>query len=88
MSSTSEQPVTESCQLSEYGCCPDGVSPAVGNNFEGCLGVDFDNCTSNGNDTGRANILHSLKLPSCIKLCFIFLITCYVNWLVTIIICQ
>ncbi|XP_050439361.1 papilin isoform X2 [Adelges cooleyi] len=41
----------DSCQSSEYGCCLDGVTSATGNNLEGCVGVDFDNCTLNGNDT-------------------------------------
>jgi len=35
VTSTSEQP-TDSCQLSEFGCCPDGVTSASGYNLEGC----------------------------------------------------
>lgn len=52
VTSTSEQP-TDSCQFSEFGCCPDGTSSASGYNLEGCVGVDFDNCTYNENDTGN-----------------------------------
>lgn len=57
ISSTSEQTV-DSCQLSKYGCCPDGVSEAIGNNFEGCEGIDFDNCTTYENDTSNVNSLY------------------------------
>lgn len=54
VTSTSEQPF-DSCQLSVYGCCPDGVTAATGSNLEGCIGVDFDNCTFNEdqNITGK-----------------------------------
>lgn len=48
------EPATDSCQLSEFGCCPDGVTSASGYNLEGCMGVDFDNCTYNENDTGNS----------------------------------
>lgn len=57
MSSTSEEPY-DTCKLSYYGCCPDGVTEAVGHNFEGCLGVDFDNCTGTGNDTGKIKYIN------------------------------
>lgn len=53
VSSTTEQP-TDSCQLSEFGCCPDGVSTALGFNLEGCIGIDFDNCTYNENGAGNS----------------------------------
>lgn len=56
VSSTSEQPF-DSCMLSTFGCCPDGVTAAVGYNLEGCSGVDFDNCTYNENDTGKLIII-------------------------------
>ncbi|XP_071840529.1 agrin-like isoform X4 [Apostichopus japonicus] len=29
--------VMEDCEMSEYGCCPDGVTTAMGDNFEGCM---------------------------------------------------
>lgn len=57
VSSTSEQTITDSCQLSEFGCCPDGVTSAKGFNLDGCLGVDFDNCTDNENNTGMFNYI-------------------------------
>jgi len=55
--STSEQP-RDSCELSEFGCCPDGVTAATGFNLEGCYGVNFDNCTynENENNTGKNNL--------------------------------
>lgn len=52
VSTTSEEP-SDSCQLSEFGCCPDGVTGATGYNLEGCFGVDFDNCTYGENNTGK-----------------------------------
>lgn len=51
VSTTSEEP-NDTCHFSEFGCCPDGVSAADGYNLEGCLGVDFDNCTYGDNNTG------------------------------------
>lgn len=62
VTSTTEQPTTDSCQLSEFGCCPDDVTAASGFNFEGCYGVDFNNCTSgNENDTGNVNYSNMKK---------------------------
>lgn len=52
ISPTSEQPY-DSCQSSIFGCCPDGVTEALRYDLEGCLGVDFNNCTDDGNDTGK-----------------------------------
>lgn len=54
MKSTSELPF-DSCQSSEFGCCPDGSSAATGFNLEGCMGINFENCTygENENDTGK-----------------------------------
>jgi len=60
VTSTSEQPI-DTCQLSEFGCCPDGVTSASGFNLEGCLGIDFDNCTYNENDTGNFVCKHFKK---------------------------
>lgn len=58
VSSTSEQTITDSCQLSEFGCCPDGATAASGYNLEGCLGVDFDNCTDNPNNIGLSTYFY------------------------------
>lgn len=59
VTSTSEQPFSDSCQLSEFGCCPDDVTAATGINLEGCYGIDFNNCTGgNENDTGNVNYLN------------------------------
>lgn len=62
MPSTTEES-TSPCLTSEFGCCPDGVTSATGVNLEGCIGIDFDNCTYSGNenDTGKNNLLY-LKL--------------------------
>lgn len=68
VTSTSEQPISDSCQLSEFGCCPDEVTAAAGINLEGCNGIDFNNCTfGNENDTGNVNYTN-LK-QNTIKLC-------------------
>lgn len=70
-STTSEEPI-DSCQLSEFGCCPDGVSSAAGYNLEGCVGVDFDNCTYGENNTGKLIIeirSNTIKYELC---CFIY----------------
>lgn len=60
ITSTSEQP-KDSCEFSEFGCCPDGVTAATRINLEGCIGVDFDNCTfsENENNTGKKNIVNN-----------------------------
>lgn len=55
MTSTSEQPF-DSCQLSVFGCCPDGYTAATGVNLEGCIGVDFDNCTLNGAENNTSKL--------------------------------
>jgi hypothetical protein len=60
VSTTSEEP-SDSCQLSEFGCCPDGVTGAAGYNLEGCLGIDFDNCTYGENNTGKLIIKIRIK---------------------------
>lgn len=33
------------CALSTYGCCPDGVSEATGENFHGCSIIDETDCS-------------------------------------------
>lgn len=79
VTSTSEQPTSDTCQLSEFGCCPDDVTAATGINLQGCYGIDFNNCTGgNENDTGNVNY-------SNLKQNLIILCNEFFNWCITII---